>query len=57
MKEIRFILRELVVVAFTSAWWAALIFKNRPCGIAAAVASIIIIIAAIIYISDHWTDD
>jgi len=56
MKEIKFVLRKLGAAAFTSAWWAALVFKCDICGVIAAISSIVIIIMAIAYVSDHWNE-
>jgi len=62
MKELKFILRHLLTVIMTSAWWITIMFNRTvewgPLAIAIAITgSSILLVHALSYIASHWKEE
>lgn len=56
MKEIKFLLQLSLPAIFTSIWWIAMSVNNRFLPLA-IILSMFVVVAALIYLSNHWNDD
>ena len=59
MKEIKFLLFNLITVLLTSSWWVAAVFGHGDCTILWGIPvflNFIVLIFAFAYLSKHWKD-
>jgi hypothetical protein len=64
MKEIKFLLTVFGSAAYTSLWWAVIVFDGIPAGpenihvgtLALILYTLAILIGSILYLQEHWQD-